>query len=181
MYFFFAKNKSVSTMKKWLFLDTIQVKLGLWGDSVELEKKVLSFVLALAFTADTECLASAVVQQQPVLLACVVSWPRAMLWNKTKPPDHQVVLQKLILFQIPLLLREILGFIDLAAWLRQSYHITARSGLSVKPLTQVAHLIPKDATHKGCPWHLRALKFLPGHLNESKEWRIWRRIWWELL
>lgn len=73
MYFFFAKNKSVSTMKKWLFLDTIQVKLGLWGDSVELGKKVLSFVLALAFTADTECLASAVVQQQPVLLAWVVS------------------------------------------------------------------------------------------------------------
>lgn len=164
-YFFFCQEWICLYCEKVVVPRCNPSKTGSVGGLCWTWETVLSFVLALVFTADTECLASAVVQQQPVLLACVVSWPRAMLWNKTKPPNHQLVLQKLILFQIPLLLCEILGFVDLAGWLQQSYHITARSGLSVKPLTQVAYLIPKDATHKGCPWHLRASKFLPGHLN----------------
>lgn len=104
-------------------------------------KVVLSFVLVLAFTAFTECLASTVVHQQRVclLLACVVNRPKATLWNKTKLLDHQLVLQKRILFHIPLSLHKILRFIDLAGWLWQSYHIAARSGFSVKPLSGVSH------------------------------------------
>lgn len=164
-------NLSVLWKSDCFVLGTIHVKLGLWRDTVVLVKMVLSFVLALAFTAFTECLASTVVHQQRVCLCSllVVSWPRATLWNKPKPLDHQLILQKWILFQIPLLLCEILGFISLAGWLWQSYHITARSGLSVKPLTLVAFLIPEDATHKGHPWHLCASKFLPAYLDERQQ------------
>lgn len=55
-------------------LGTIHVKLGLWGDSVLLVKMVFSFVLALAFTAFTECLASTVVHQQRVCLCSLLVW-----------------------------------------------------------------------------------------------------------
>lgn len=111
-------------------LGTIRANQGLWGHFVVLVRMVLScsgcsvyclnWMFDICSGASTACV--------PVLVGPVVSRPRATLWNKTKPLDHQLVLQKWIFLQIPLLLCKTLGFIDLAGWLWQSYHVTAGWG-----------------------------------------------------
>lgn len=67
-------------------LGTIHVKLGLWGDSCTCENGLvfcsgissycLYWMLGIYSGTSTACV--------PVLLACVVNWPRATLWNKRK-------------------------------------------------------------------------------------------------
>lgn len=142
-------------------LGTIHANQGLWGHSVVLVRMVLScsgcsvycltWMFDMCSGASTACV--------PVLVAPVVSRPRATLWNKTKPLDHQLVLQKWIFFSDSTVILQNIGIyrpgrMALAELLRYS-----RLGLSVIPLSQVVFLIPKYATHKWHPWHLCVSSF----------------------
>lgn len=104
---FFAKSKLVSAVKKWLVCAKHNpCKTGsVWRFCCTCENGLVFCsaisVCCLYQVLDIHSGTSAVCEL--VLLACVVDQPRAILWNKTKPINHQLLLQKQILSQILLL------------------------------------------------------------------------------
>lgn len=161
-----AMNLCLLGVSGCFMLGTICVKVELWGLSCVCGESLLSV--------------SYLYQMLGLCSGCSLqvgqSWATA--WNKIKPVEHELVLQKLILFQTAVLLCKILGFVDLAGGSGWVITLLQDLGSLSNPWPRLTRLIPEDGTHKGRSWHLRAFRFPPAHPvkrhQEDLNWELVR-------